>query len=79
MRELGGERVTEEPGGYQQRVRLNGKIAERGGDRLAVLHLRHDGRADGDPQVMSAIAARLDAALATGQYDALFVADEAKK
>jgi hypothetical protein len=31
---------------------------------------------DGDPQVMSAIGAALDAALATGRYDALFVATD---
>ena len=33
---------------------------------------------DGDPKVMTAIAARIDAALATGKYDALFVLPEKK-
>jgi hypothetical protein len=33
---------------------------------------------EGDPQVMSAIGAKLDAALATGNYDALFAPQEKK-
>ena len=33
---------------------------------------------EGDPRPMSAIAAKLDAAVASGKYDALFVANERK-
>ncbi|MEO5894918.1 MAG: hypothetical protein ABIS06_04400 [Vicinamibacterales bacterium] len=33
---------------------------------------------EGDSKVMAAIAARIDAALATGNYDALFVLPEKK-
>jgi hypothetical protein len=77
VRDLGGEHLPDELNGYQQRVRLNGKVLN-----LAVIaspayvYVSMD---EGDPQIMSAIGARLDAALATGRYDALFVAPQEKK
>jgi hypothetical protein len=79
VRDLGGEHLPDEANGYQQRVRLNGKVLN-----LSVIgsppyvYISMDAP-EGDPQVMSAIAAKLDAALATGHYDALFVAPGEKK
>ena len=79
VRDLGGEHLPDEANGYQQRVRLNGKVLN-----LSVIgsppyvYISMDAP-EGDPQVMSAIAAKLDAALASGRYDALFVAPGEKK
>ena len=72
VRDLGGEHLPDEPNGYPPRVRLHGKVLS-----VAVIgsptyiYVSMDAP-EGDPQVMSAIAAKLDAALATGRYDALF-------
>lgn len=72
-KELGGERVPEEPGSYRQRVKVAGRIVN-----VAVLgtpeyvYVSMEGE-DGQPAAMTAIAAKLDAALATGNYDALFL------
>jgi hypothetical protein len=73
VKERGGERVLEEPGAYRQRVKVAGKIVN-----VSVIgspeyvYVTMEG-ADGDPDAMSSIATTLDAALATGRYDALFV------
>jgi hypothetical protein len=74
VRDLGGERLPEESGGYRQRVRVNGKMLNVSviGSPTYV-HVSMD-RGDSDAQLMSAIGAKLDAALASGRYDALFVA-----
>ena len=42
------------------------------------MHVTFDG-SDGDPQVMSAIAATVDTALASGKYDPLFVQIEVRR
>jgi hypothetical protein len=76
VRGFGGERMPDEPGGYQQRVRLNGKVLGVSVvDSPGYVYISMDAP-DGDPQAMKAIATKLDAALATGEYDALFVAPE---
>ncbi len=73
VRDLGAERLPEDSSDFRRRVRVRGKTAS-----VAVLgspsyvHVTFDG-SDGDPQMMSAIAAKVDAALASGQYDPLFV------
>ena len=69
VRDLGGERLPDDSSDFRRRVRVRGKTVS-----VAVLgspsyvHVTFDGT-DGDPQVMSAIAATVDAALASGQYD----------
>ena len=74
VRDLGGERLPEDSSDFRRRVRIRGKTVS-----VAVLgspsyvHVTFDST-DSDPQVMSAIAEKVDAALASGQYDALFVA-----
>jgi hypothetical protein len=73
VKELAGERLKEEPGAYKQRVKVAGKIVN-----VAVLgtpeyvYVSMEGE-DADQDAMSSIAAKLDAALATGRYDTLFV------
>jgi hypothetical protein len=74
VQDLGGERLPEETGGIRQRVRVSGKTLNVwviGSPTYVQVSMD---TADSDPEVMSAIAAKLDAALATGRYDALFVA-----
>jgi hypothetical protein len=79
VRDLGGERLADEAGGYTYRVRLDGKLLG-----VSVVHsppyvsVSMDG-AESDPQAMSAIGARLDAALAGGRHDALFVEPQPAK
>jgi hypothetical protein len=73
VKELGGERVPEEPDAYRHRVKVAGKtvnVAVIGSPEYVYVTLEGD---DGDPGAMSSLAAKLDAALATGRYDALFV------
>jgi hypothetical protein len=74
--ELGGERLSDELNGYQQRVKIDGEILNvtvgESPSYVAVSTYK------GDPSVMSRLAARLDAALATGKYDALFRSVAAK-
>ena len=73
VKEMAGERLPDEAYAYRHRVKVQGKIVN-----VAVLgtpeyvSVSMEGE-DGDPDAMSAIAAKLDAALATGKYDALFV------
>ena len=73
VRDLGGERLPEDSSDFRRRVRVRGKTVS-----VAVLgspsyvHVTFDGT-DSDPQVMSAIAEKVDAALASGKYDPLFV------
>ncbi len=77
VRDVGGERLPDEPDGFQQRVRVNGRTLNVSvfGSYVAVAM----DAPEGDPQSMSAIAAKLDAALASGKYDALFVAANERK
>jgi hypothetical protein len=73
IKELAGERVPEESGSYRQRVKVAGKIVNVsviGSPEYIYVTLEGN---DGDPDAMSSIATMLDAALATGRYDALFV------
>lgn len=72
VKEMGGERVPEVPDSYRQRVKVNGKtvnVSLIGAPEYVYVTLEGD---DGDPDAMTALAARIDAALATGKYDALF-------
>jgi hypothetical protein len=72
VRNLKSEVVPEESGGYRRRVRVSGKevsVAVLGSPSYVYLTMD-----EGDPQIMSAIAATVDAELATGRYDRLFVA-----
>ena len=74
VRDLGGERLPGETGEFRQRVRVNGKVigvSVIGSPSYVQVSMDGD---DSDPSVMSAIGAKLDAALASGRYDALFVA-----
>jgi hypothetical protein len=71
-RHLGGEAMPDEPAGFR-RVRVNGRVltvTNLGTPEYVNVSMSGD---DSDPQAMSAIAAALDAALASGRYDALFV------
>jgi hypothetical protein len=76
--DLGGERLPDESDEFRQRVRVNGKVLSVSviGSPTYV-NVSMDG-ADSDPQVMSAVSATLDAALASGRYDALFVPGESR-
>ena len=70
-RDLAGEMLPDEVAGFR-RVRVKGKVltvSVVGSPEYVDISMDTDGS---DPQVMSAIAAALDAALATGRYDALF-------
>ena len=71
--DLGGERLPEDPSDFRRRVRVRGKtvsVAVLGS--ASYVHVTFDS-SDSDPQVMSAIAATVDTALASGKYDPLFV------
>jgi hypothetical protein len=71
-RSLNGEPVSGESGEYQRRVRVRGQevaIAVIGTPSYVYVSM-----GSGDPQIMSAVAASVDAELATRRYDALFVA-----
>lgn len=71
-RDLAAETLPDEPAGFK-RLRVKGKLVTAtviGDPEYVSLSMDTDGS---DPQVMSAIAEALDAALATGRYDALFI------
>jgi hypothetical protein len=78
VKDVGGERLSAESDEFRQRVRVNGKVLNVSviGSPTYV-NVSMDG-AEGDPQVMSTVSARLDAALASGRYDALFVPGESR-
>ena len=79
IRDLGAERITEESGGFRRRLRVKGKaltVSVIG--TPTYVHVSMEPQ-EGDPQLMSAVAATIDAALATGRYDALFVAPDQSK
>ena len=79
VREPGGERIAGEPDPFQQRVRLGGKTFSVwivGSPSSVSVSMDAP---QGEPQIMSAVGAKLDAALASGKYDALFVADPEAK
>jgi hypothetical protein len=79
VRDFGGERLPDEAGGYLQRVLLDGhRLAVSVVDSPPYVNVSMDGPAS-DPQVISAIGARLDAALADGRFDALFAARQPAK
>jgi hypothetical protein len=71
-RDLGGELLPEELAGYR-RIRVQGKVLTASlveSPDYVSLTMDMDGS---DPRIMSAVGAALDAAFATGRYDALFV------
>jgi hypothetical protein len=71
-KELGGERLPHELGGYQERVRFDGRVLNvTVGDSPSYVTVAMDPN-EGDPALMKRVAAGLDAALATHRYDALF-------
>jgi hypothetical protein len=71
-KELGGERLPDELGGYQQRVRIDGRVLNvTVADSPSYVAVTMDPK-KGDPELMKRVAAGLDAALATQRYDALF-------
>jgi hypothetical protein len=71
-RDLSGELLPEELAGWR-RIRVQGKVLTASViDSANYVNLSMD--TDGsDPKIMSTVGAALDAALATGRYDALFV------
>jgi hypothetical protein len=72
VRDLAGEPLPDEPAGFR-RVRVKGKelsVAVIGSPTYVNVSMDTDAS---DPEVMSAIGTALDAALASGRYDALFV------
>jgi hypothetical protein len=76
IRDLGAERIPEESGGFRQRLRVKGKaLSVSVIGTPTYLHVSMDAL-EGDPQLMSAVAATINAALATGRYDALLVAPD---
>lgn len=71
-KELAAERLPDELDGYKQRVKIDGEILE-------ITVSPSSSSADvtvstykGGPDLMKRVATRLDAAMATGQYDSLF-------
>lgn len=71
--ELGGERLPDELDGYRQRVRVGDHVfAVTNGTSPGYVSVTMDQKT-GDPDAMRSVAARLDALIATGKYDALFV------
>ena len=79
VRELAGERLPDEPDAFQQRVRVNGKTFHVWiAGTPSYVSVSMDAP-QGDPQTMTAVGAKLDAALASGKYDHLFVADAEPK
>jgi hypothetical protein len=73
VKEQGGERLPGEPGSYRQRVKVAARIVNAsviGSPEYVYVTMEGD---DGDPDAMTSLATTLDAALATGRYDALFV------
>lgn len=74
--ELGAERMPDELDGYQLVVRLDGKLIKAAViETGSYLSIGMD-YGSTDPALMSRVAAALDAAVATGRYDSLFVADK---
>src|SRR6266540_3729197 len=72
-KELGGERLPDELGGFQERVRIDGRIFNvTVGSSPSYVAVSMDGP-NGDPTLMKRAATSLDAALATHRYDTLFV------
>ena len=71
-KELGGERLPDELGGYQQRVRIDGRVLNvTVGTSPSFVTVSMDPK-KGDPTLMKRVATGLDAVLATRRYDALF-------
>lgn len=69
VEELHGERLSDHRDGTW-RVRLNGKVLNvRVGIELVSVSMDFG---QGDPEVLSRVAAHLDAAVGSGKYDALF-------
>jgi len=69
---LGGTRLPDEAGGYLQRVQIDGKavhVSVVGSPAYVSVSMSGT---DSDPALMTRIAASLDAAMATGQYDSSF-------
>ncbi len=67
-----GERLPDELNGYQQRVRVrNTELSVTVGESPSYVSVY---TLAGPPEVMTEVAAALDAALATGQYDAMIAA-----
>ena len=73
---LGGERLPDAYSGYQQRVQLfSREVHVTVADRPSYVTVSLDG-SDGDPATMERIAKGLDAIIATGELDDLFVEPE---
>lgn len=70
VEELHGERLPDARDGSEQRIRLDGKVlGVRVGSPLVIVALDFGER---DPELIRKVAAHIDAALASGKYDALF-------
>lgn len=70
---LGAERLSDPANAYAQRVRLEGKeLSLTVGESPAYVNVSMDGP-DGDRALMERVAKALDAIIATGELDALFV------
>jgi hypothetical protein len=70
--DMKGERLPDELNGYQQRVRVrNTELSVTVGESPSYVSVY---TLAGPPEVMREVAAALDAALATGQYDAMIAA-----
>ena len=69
VEELHGKRLSDTRDGTR-RIRLDGKVVNvRLGSTLVAVTMNFG---EADPELMRKVAAHLDAAMATGQYDALF-------
>jgi hypothetical protein len=69
VEELHGQRLSDTRDG-RQRIRLDGKVVYVSlGSTLVAVNMEFG---EADPEVMRKVAAHLDAAMATGKYDALF-------
>jgi hypothetical protein len=70
---LGGERLPDELDGYRRRVRLGGRVfVVTAGSSPGYVAVSMD-QGGGDPDAMRLLAGRLDALVATGKFDAMFV------
>lgn len=75
---LGGELLPESPTTVTRTVRIDGKAAEVFLNDSTYVSVSLSDKS-GDPELMKRIAAALDAELATGKYDALFVRHDVKE
>lgn len=70
---LGGQRLADDDGGYQQNVRIENQVLHVSvGESPPYVNISMDAPSS-DPEVMRKVATELDRILATGEFDPLFV------